>query len=64
MTDPLNLIVVGSISIGGNAIRVSTIKMGVKIYALVAERGNIYPNYDLNYEIPDASLKIIDATDP
>ena len=38
--------------------------MGVKIYALVAERGNIYPNYDNYFENPDASLKIIDASDP
>ena len=50
VSDPLKPVLVGSIVTGGNAYGVSSIEMGIKIYALVAD---IY-----------AGLKIIDVSDP
>ena len=50
VSDPLNPLPVGNISTGGNAYGASSIKIEVKIYALVAS--------DL------AGLKIVDVSDP
>ena len=50
VSDPYNPVLVRSLSIGGNALGINTIKIEAKIYAFVAIRY--------------AGLKIVDVTDP